>query len=200
MGVCEKCGCELDSATGLCSVCDIVEISRKKAEAKRKKMLITTLCVLVVFVAVAVAVSLGIKGVVDEAKAAAEMSRVEEQRLIASYYEELVGEYQGTYKSGSMDAGLTLTVYEQEGEYFANFKFYSLPDNWTVESGEYILKVFYNEETEQFDFIEHEWIEQPDGYGMVELSGRLEGDVLSGTSPTEFSVTRVSEQSEEVAW
>ncbi len=193
MSLCEKCGTEIDAATGLCPVCDIVQIERKKADMKRKKTLVITFSVILVFIVVAVVASFSVKSVIDKAQLAAAVSESEHQREIEGYYQSLVGEYQGSYFNGADDAGLTLTVYEQEGEYYANFKFYNLPDTWVTPDGEYILKVTYNESTGQFDFTSYEWIVQPDNYVMIDLSGTLEGDTLSGASPTQFSVTRIYE-------
>ena len=195
MSLCEKCGVEeLDQQTGLCPVCDVVKLSRAKADMKRKKTFLITLCVFLVFIVLAIVISFSVKGVIDNARADAEASSIAHEEEINGYYQNLIGTYKGSYSPGQGECGLTLTVYEEEGAYYATFDFYNLPDTWVTQEGSYTMNVAYNEETGEFNFVGYEWINQPDDYVMVDLTGSLDGDVLSGRSPTEFSVTRVYEE------
>ena len=107
--------------------------------------------------------------------------------------EELEGTYKGSYFPGQGETGLTLTVYKEGEQHKAIFDFYNLPGRTNSKSGKYYMNVTYNEETKAYTFTSYEWIEKPSTYAFVNLEGTLNGDVLSGESPTKFSVTRVGE-------
>ena len=44
-----------------------------------------------------------------------------------------------------------------------------------------------------FRFDADQWVEKPSGYRLLDLEGTLQGEVLSGQSPTRFSVTRTGQ-------
>lgn len=105
--------------------------------------------------------------------------------------EALIGTYEGSYFAGQGETGLTLEIYKEDDLYKAIFKFYNLPGQSNSAEGSYYMVV--NNSYEGFTFQATEWIERPGTYSMLDLAGQLDGDVLSGTAPWRFSVTRVSE-------
>ena len=111
--------------------------------------------------------------------------------------EALVGTYEGSYFPGQGETGLTLTVYNEGGEYKALFDFYSLPGRTNSKSGKYYMNVTYNEETKTYTLTGYEWIEEPSLYIFADLEGTLNGDVFSGEGPIKFSVTRINETADE---
>ena len=44
-----------------------------------------------------------------------------------------------------------------------------------------------------FRFDADQWVEKPSGYRLLDLEGTLQGEVLSGDSPTPFSITKCSD-------
>ena len=106
---------------------------------------------------------------------------------------QLVGVYQGSYFATQGETGLTLTVYEENGTYQALFDFYNLPGRTNAKEGLYTMKVTVTPQgTVRFDA--DEWVKRPTGYDLLDLEGTLQDDVLSGQTPTPFSVTRVSQE------
>ena len=102
----------------------------------------------------------------------------------------LVGTYQGSYFPGQGETGLTLTIYEEAGQYKAIFDFYSLPGRSNSKSGSYYMNVSYNELADTYSFTGYEWIEQPSNYVFADLTGACADGVLSGSRPYQFTVTR----------
>lgn len=105
--------------------------------------------------------------------------------------DDIIGVYEGSYSGNGIERGLTLTVYEEDGLYKATFEFYNMPGMDNSKSGKYLMNVYYDSYNQSYEFEAAEWIEKPSGYIMINLEGTLSGDVLSGTSPYSFSVTRV---------
>ena len=106
--------------------------------------------------------------------------------------QDLVGVYQGSYFATQGETGLTLTVYEENGTYQALFDFYNLPGRTNAKEGSYTMAVTVTSQG-TVRFTAEKWIEQPFGYMLLDLEGTLQDDVLSGQSPTPFSVTKVSD-------
>lgn len=104
----------------------------------------------------------------------------------------ILGTYTGSYFESQGETGLTLTVYKDDGWYKAIFDFYNLPGRNNAKSGKYYMDVFYNMDTGEYEFVATDWIERPSSYYLVDLKGKLVGDVLSGESPTVFSLTRMT--------
>lgn len=107
--------------------------------------------------------------------------------------EEILGTYRGSYFVNEEEIGLTLTVYDEGARYKATFEFYNLPGKANTKNGKYCMDVSYNIDTDEYFFAATEWIEQPADYGTLDLEGKLVGNVLSGNSPTKFSVAKASE-------
>jgi|GEM_PF-2425418 len=114
----------------------------------------------------------------------------EDKYVEENVMDDIIGVYQGSY-SASIERGLTLTVYEEDGAYKATFEFYNMPGMDNSKSGKYLMNVYYDSYNQSYEFESEEWIEKPSGYYMINLEGTLSGDVLSGDSPYVFSVTRV---------
>lgn len=95
------------------------------------------------------------------------------------------GLYRGSYYANQGHTGLTLNVYKDEtSNYKARFNFYSLPENPTVPSGEYLCDVEYNKDKDQYVIIGKEWIEKPSNYLFVDLHGKYENLSYSGLVDT----------------
>ncbi len=113
--------------------------------------------------------------------------------IIRDFYEPLLGTYKGSYFATQGETGLTLTVYKEDDQYKALFDFYNLPGKSNAKSGSYYMDVTYDIETDEYIFTSTEWITKPSTYDFVDLKGKLNGDVLSGESPTKFSVNKTNE-------
>lgn len=112
---------------------------------------------------------------------------------------DLVGVYTGTYIDDQGEKGLTLRVYEENGTYRARFEFYGLPGQSDAPKGVYTMNVTMTGPS-TFRFEADSWIEQPEGYPLLDLEGVLKGDTLAGTSPTQFSVTRTEQTETDAGW
>lgn len=113
----------------------------------------------------------------------------------ANPYEAVCGVYEGSYFPSQGETGLTLTIDQNEdGEYYGIFTFYNLDGKTNSKEGEYITSVVYDEETETYTFQGTEWVNHPSLYYFVDLVGKLEGDTLSGTEPTKFSLTKIEDR------
>lgn len=106
--------------------------------------------------------------------------------------EDLVGVYEGSYFASQGETGLTLTVYEENGAYRALFDFYNLPGRTNAKEGSYTMDVTVTDQG-AFRFDADQWVEKPSGYRLLDLEGTLQGEVLSGDSPTPFSITKCSD-------
>jgi len=94
---------------------------------------------------------------------------------------ELVGVWEGSYIAGQGETGLTLTVFEEGGNFKATFDFYNLPGESNVANGKYYMNVSYDTSTERYSLIGDEWILHPSNYGFANLEGTITGDVFSGS-------------------
>jgi len=107
----------------------------------------------------------------------------------ASFYlPDLVGVWTGTYVANQGETGLTLTVWEENGNYRAIFHFYHLPgitQTWIMPEGmegSYYMIVTSNRATRRYNLIGTEWIHRPGpNWFFVDLEGLVHGDVFSGT-------------------
>jgi len=79
------------------------------------------------------------------------------------------GNYVGTYKCGQGTTGLTLSISQNNNapELDAEFNFYPVTSNLNVPSGSYLMKGTIN--GQKISLKGTEWIQQPDGYGMVDI-------------------------------
>jgi len=108
---------------------------------------------------------------------------------------ELVGTWEGSYYATQGETGLTLDVYEENGKYMAIFRFYNLPGKTNVEAGSYRMGVSYilgKGTTKKYDLNFQEWIERPNDYGSLDLSGMLDGNIFKGKTDYDgdFNVVR----------
>jgi len=141
---------------------------------KKSVLLLTLLCV---FAFVFLAACFSSSGASFE-----ELVAVQNTQRIAAL-KELVGTWEGSYYATQGETGLTLDVQEENGKYRAIFRFYNLPGKTNVEAGSYRMGVSYilaKGTTKKYDLNFREWIEQPSGYGSLDLSGMLDGDVFNG--------------------
>ncbi len=86
---------------------------------------------------------------------------------------QIIGIWKGKYKCRFGWTGTTLTVRrnEQSG-YDARFQFYPLPGRRNVRSGEFTMRVSYNEQTGKVRLSPKTWIKRPRGYHMITITGR----------------------------
>jgi hypothetical protein len=110
----------------------------------------------------------------------------------------LTGTWTGSYTCSQGDTGLRLVIQAApDGTLAATFNFYALPDNPDVPSGSFTMTGTYS--AAGVDLIHDQWISQPAGYEMVDLSSGPPvqgGTALTGnvTTPgcSTFTVTRGS--------
>jgi len=97
--------------------------------------------------------------------------------------ESLAGTYVGWYKEAYYIHGLNLDISENNGDYTAVFSFYPLSYSASQDSGSFSMRVEQNEDG-TYNFIQDQWIDQPDGYVMVDLlnctlsNSTITGDVF----------------------
>lgn len=115
----------------------------------------------------------------------------ERQQLSEQKLSELVGTYKGSYVPTQGETGLTLTVYKENGKYWALFDFYNLPGRSNSLTGNYLMKVSYNTYRDTYVLKGWKWLHHPGNYLYANLDGKLENGVLSGTSPWKFRVERI---------
>lgn len=118
-----------------------------------------------------------------------------------------VGTYRGSYYAAQGHTGLTLKVYQDNDmNYKAKFNFYSVPENPSVPSGEYICDVKYNEENNQYIIIGNEWVNKPSTYEFVDLYGEYRNLSYSGVvhfkygSGYTFDLVKQVEKNEPSKW
>lgn len=103
----------------------------------------------------------------------------------------LTGTWTGTYECAQGSTDLTLTLVDLQGDVSGYFEF---GDSGDVPPGAYTLSG--TNDGGALTLAGDEWIEQPEGYLQVGLSGEAEGDSLTGTIDgegcTDFSVSRTS--------
>lgn len=92
--------------------------------------------------------------------------------------EEILGTYEGYYYAAQGQTGVTLTVYQENGQVKAIFDFYNLPNRTNAKAGKFYMNVSYDSGIYSFDATE--WIEKPSTYNTVDLRLTLNGYVLSG--------------------
>jgi hypothetical protein len=103
----------------------------------------------------------------------------------------VAGNWEGTYTCAQGETGLKLQVQPPD----AVFEFYPVAANPAAKAGKYKMKVAYSAGG-QITFTQVEWIDQPEGYGMVDLvvAGKPTGDTMTGRVLSDacqnFSVTR----------
>jgi len=102
------------------------------------------------------------------------------------YRRDLVGVWHGSYFANQGETGLTLTVWEENGNYRAIFHFYHLPgrtDTWIMPAGmegRYYMNVTVPHRG-FFKLVGTEWIHRPgDNWIFADLQGELFGDIFQG--------------------
>jgi hypothetical protein len=96
--------------------------------------------------------------------------------------ENLIGVWEGSYVATQGETGLTLTVAKESGVLHAIFKFYNLSGRTNAANGSYYMNITC--QSGKYTFRGYEWIEQPSGYGFLDLEGTVDltGNILSGTT------------------
>ena len=94
---------------------------------------------------------------------------------------DLTGTWKGSYKAAQGETGLTLNVYNANGRYEAIFDFYNLPGKTNAKEGKYYMYGTYNESTKKYKLIGYEWIKHPDYYVFVDLEGKINRNIFSGS-------------------
>lgn len=108
----------------------------------------------------------------------------------------LSGVWLGGYTCGQGPTALRLTITQAQGNLIdAVFDFYAYPNNPRVPRGAFRMRGLYNVNTRQILFQGTQWINQPPGYGTVDLVGAVtptNRDIVGiVTTPgcTDFGVT-----------
>jgi len=99
----------------------------------------------------------------------------------------LVGEYKGSYSANQGEIGLTLTVFNDGGNYKAIFEFYNLPGKSNAENGKFYMNVTYNAPERKYTLKGNQWVNRPLGYNYVDLEGTLAGNMFSGKAISGYS-------------
>lgn len=95
------------------------------------------------------------------------------------------GVWEGRYICGQGPTGLTLKIEGSDpSRLTARFKFYPVPENPRVPSGELEMSGGFDPQVKSFQFRPGRWIRHPIGYATVGLSGRLDASGrLTGRLP-----------------
>ena len=105
----------------------------------------------------------------------------------------LVGTYKGSYFTRQVERGMTLNVFQDtDGTFKATWDFYNLPGKNNTKHGMTKCKVSYDVNSKSYTIQSYEWINKPEGYVFMTLTGQLNGNILSGNSPAKFKVERTS--------
>jgi len=99
----------------------------------------------------------------------------------------LVGEYKGSYTANQGEIGLTLTIYNEGGNYKATFEFYNLPGKSNADNGKFYMNVTYNAPEKKYTLKGYQWVNRPLNYGYVDLEGTLAGNMFSGKAISGWS-------------
>ncbi|MBU2663818.1 hypothetical protein KOI35_09890 [Actinoplanes bogorensis] len=84
----------------------------------------------------------------------------------------LSGTWQGTYRCSQGLTGLKLVLYPTgDGTLLGTFNFYEVRSNRGVPSGRYAMAGAYSDSG--FDLRGDYWVDQPSGYGMVDVAGAV---------------------------
>jgi hypothetical protein len=94
---------------------------------------------------------------------------------------DLTGTWKGGYRATQGETGLTLDVYNTGDHYEAIFDFYNLPGKTNAKKGKYRMYGTYNESTKKYKLIGYEWIKHPDYYVFVDLEGKINKNIFSGS-------------------
>lgn len=108
------------------------------------------------------------------------------------------GVWVGRYECGQGITALTLEVAGQPGQLTATFRFGPVKENPGVPKGVYAMTGAYDAKSGKVKLAGEKWITQPDGYFMVDLTGRVapDGSRLAGEVPaagcTRFELFRTA--------
>ena len=109
----------------------------------------------------------------------------------------LLGKWRGSYTCLQGRTGLLLAIDDAVGGVFTGeFAFFPLPENPKVPKGRFAIAGTFNSKSRGVAVKGVRWIEQPENYLMVDLSGTLSDDgrsidgKLEFTGCTSFHVTR----------
>ncbi|GAA3395119.1 hypothetical protein GCM10020369_67050 [Cryptosporangium minutisporangium] len=106
----------------------------------------------------------------------------------------VAGVWKGTYTCSQGATGLTLTIEGEDEALAATFEFYPTSENPSVKKGSY--KMGGNVTNGRMVLIGTTWIDQPDGYQMVNISSTsitattITGTIDTAPGCTSFRVTR----------
>lgn len=96
---------------------------------------------------------------------------------------DLVGIWEGSYMADQGETGMTLTIWEDNGNYKAIWHFFNLPGKTNAAEGSYYMRIFINYSTGKFNLVGHEWINRPGpAWGMMSLEGTVQGNVFTGNA------------------
>jgi len=89
----------------------------------------------------------------------------------------LIGKWRGSYGCIQGDTGLLITITAVDGLSFeGEFSFYAVPDNPSVPSGRFAITGTYHPRSRGVEIEGARWLQRPNGYSMVGLSGTLSED------------------------
>lgn len=92
-----------------------------------------------------------------------------------------LGTYRGSYYANQGHTGLTLKVFlDKNNNYKGEFNFYSVPENPSVPSGQYLCDVKYDNHNNSYYVEGVEWLSKPFGYEFVDLNGKYQNSIYKG--------------------
>ena len=105
---------------------------------------------------------------------------------------DLVGVWEGSYFAAQGETGMTMTVWEENGNFRAIWYFYNLPDRTNPrflpvgEDGSVYMHVTSNQSTEKYNLVAYEWITIPNvpnaTFTLMSLEGIVHGNTFSGNA------------------
>lgn len=101
-----------------------------------------------------------------------EVLNIVSEKAIKKYSKGFSGVWVGNYICSQGSTGLTMNITSDSYSIKAIFEFYPLQQNSKAKSGSYSLTGQYSEDG-SFVLQPKDWINRPEGYGMVGLSGKI---------------------------
>ncbi|MDO5415793.1 MAG: hypothetical protein Q4F29_01215 [Lachnospiraceae bacterium] len=96
---------------------------------------------------------------------------------------DIYGTYEGYYVAGQGKTGITITIFDDMGEDWAEVEFYNLEGMSNAKEGSFLSKVLENEDG-SYKLDADSWISRPSGYSMLDWNVKIEGKRMTGTSPS----------------
>lgn len=98
----------------------------------------------------------------------------------------IIGTYSGYYTANQGKTGVTITIFDDLNETWANVHFYNLAGMSNAKEGTFLSKVNKISDNE-YEIKQDSWIDQPSGYSMLSWDVTYDGSMLTGTATSNSS-------------